>query len=255
MTGKELAQKCQDVMKYKTCYAKGTFGQCATNAVINAKAKQYPAWYTKKRQASLQALPDDTRLFDCAGLIKGVIWGFPNTIYTSNNFKDMNDQMMWDACTDKSQSFMPSNVHVGELLWMKGHVGIYIGDGKAIECTPSWMNGVQITAVSNMGAKPGLNNRRWTGHGKLPGITYTNTSNSNENNKPDVTKLPILKKGSKGEYVKTLQTLLVNKGYDPKGIDGIFGNGCLAAVKKFQKDNGLVVDGYVGPKTWGALYS
>lgn len=252
MTGQELAQKCQDVMKYKTCYAKGTFGQSATESFIKAKAGQYPVWYTNARKNMLYALPDDTRLFDCVGLIKGVIWGFPNIIYTSNGFKDYNDQMLWDACTDKSQSF--SQIQIGEVLWMKGHVGVYIGDGKAIECTPSWKNGVQITAVSNIAYKAGYNSRRWTGHGKIPTINYVNASNSNEKVKPDVSKLPILRKGSKGEYVKTLQRLLVQNGYDPKGIDGIFGPGCDAAVRKYQKDHGLVVDGYVGPKTWGELY-
>jgi hypothetical protein len=36
-------------------------------------------------------------------------------------------------------------------------------------------------------------------------------------------------------------------------VDGIFGNNTLSAVKSFQKSRGLVVDGVVGPKTWGAL--
>ena len=33
---------------------------------------------------------------------------------------------------------------LGEMVWMDGHVGIYIGDGLAVECTPSWANKVQI---------------------------------------------------------------------------------------------------------------
>ena len=50
----------------------------------------------------------------------------------------------------------------------------------------------------------------------------------------------ILKKGDKGEEVKKLQTLL--------GVtaDGDFGNKTDEAVKQFQKDNGLVVDGILG---------
>lgn len=66
---------------------------------------------------------------------------------------------------------------------------------------------------------------------------------------------PTVRKGSKGAAVKELQQLLLKKGYKlPKyGADGSFGNETLTAVKQFQKDNGLVVDGIVGPKTWNKL--
>lgn len=49
--------------------------------------------------------------------------------------------------------------------------------------------------------------------------------------------------------VTQLQKELTAWGYDPNGIDGSFGAGCEAAVKKFQQDNGLSVDGSVGEKT------
>ena len=248
MKSTEFAKKCEEVLKYKTVYASGTFGQKALPSIIDAKAKQYPKWYTKDRIAYLKSLPDDTRMFDCCGLIKAVCWGFPNTVYGSNGCPDKNDQGLWDMCKDKSQSF--SNIQVGEMLWMKGHVGVYLGNGKGIECTPSWKNGVQITAVAKMGAISGLHSRSWAGHGKLPFIDYGEVKPA----VPDYSKYPILKKGSRNSYVTILQKILVEKGYDPKGIDGIFGPGCLAAVKQFQKDNGLVVDGCVGPKTWAALY-
>ena len=68
-------------------------------------------------------------------------------------------------------------------------------------------------------------------------------------------KLPTLRKGSKGEFVTVLQTLLMNRGYKlPKfGADGSFGDETVAAVKQFQKDWGLAEDGVVGPKTWDML--
>ena len=250
MTGQEFAQKCLDLMKYKTVYAKGTFGQCATDAFINSKAKQYPSWYTKSRVTKFKSLPDDTRMFDCVGMIKAVQWGFPNVVYASNGLPDVSDQGIWDMSLDKSKSF--TQIQVGELLHMKGHVGIYIGNGRAVECTNSWDAKIMITAVSNLGPIAGLHGRKWEGHAKLPFVTYDAKTPTTPT--VDYSKYPILRKGSTGEYVKRLQTKLVEKGYDPKGIDGIFGPGCLAAVKKFQKDNGLVVDGCVGPKTWAALY-
>ena len=63
----------------------------------------------------------------------------------------------------------------------------------------------------------------------------------------DLSKLPTLKKGSTGKYVKALQKKLKVK------QDGIFGEDTLKAVKKFQKKHGLAVDGVVGKKTWKAL--
>ena len=59
----------------------------------------------------------------------------------------------------------------------------------------------------------------------------------------------VLRTGTSGEDVKLLQQALVKLGYDPKGVDGGFGPGCLAAVRQFQYDNGLAVDGLVGPAT------
>ncbi|MCM1230093.1 MAG: peptidoglycan-binding protein [Ruminococcus flavefaciens] len=50
-----------------------------------------------------------------------------------------------------------------------------------------------------------------------------------------------------------LQGLLYAHGYDPKGFDGIFGNGCLTAVKSLQKARSLEVDGIVGGATWQSL--
>lgn len=74
-------------------------------------------------------------------------------------------------CSQVSTNF--SNVQVGEFLWMPGHCAVYIGDGLAVEATPKWENRVQITAVGNIGTKPGYNTRTWERHGKLPYIDYS----------------------------------------------------------------------------------
>ncbi len=63
----------------------------------------------------------------------------------------------------------------------------------------------------------------------------------------------LLQYGDSNNYVTALQILLYLNKYDPKGIDGEFGNNCLKAVKKFQEDNNLEVDGIVGPKTFNML--
>ena len=67
--------------------------------------------------------------------------------------------------------------------------------------------------------------------------------------------LDVLRKGSKGEQVGTLQILLKAKGYDigKYGVDKDFGGDTDKAVRKYQKDNGLEVDGVVGKDTWTSL--
>ncbi|HHW30267.1 MAG TPA: LysM peptidoglycan-binding domain-containing protein [Clostridiaceae bacterium] len=57
--------------------------------------------------------------------------------------------------------------------------------------------------------------------------------------------------GSTGPNVKLIQSLLARIGYNPGPVDGIFGSRTRQAVLEFQRDNGLVPDGIVGPATWG----
>ena len=60
-----------------------------------------------------------------------------------------------------------------------------------------------------------------------------------------------------GQYITTVQNSLMAKGYDlPKfGADGWYGSETESAVRKFQKDNGLKVDGIVGNETKEALFN
>lgn len=70
--------------------------------------------------------------------------------------------------------------------------------------------------------------------------------------------LPVLKKGVKGEYVKTLQVLLNWRNAftgDLLDLDGSFGSNTLKAVVLFQEQNGLSPDGSVGKATWTKLLS
>lgn len=63
----------------------------------------------------------------------------------------------------------------------------------------------------------------------------------------------VVKYGSSGSTVKTIQQKLKNWGYYTGSVDGIFGSQTRAAVKYFQQRNGLSVDGIVGSKTAAAM--
>ena len=65
--------------------------------------------------------------------------------------------------------------------------------------------------------------------------------------------MPVIKKGSKGEWVVIAQGRLVVAGYKIE-VDGVFGPKTEEAVKKYQADHHLTVDGIIGKNTWSALY-
>ena len=65
--------------------------------------------------------------------------------------------------------------------------------------------------------------------------------------------LAVLRNGSNGYNVTLVQRLLNNAGYGSLVEDGIFGVSTDAAVKQFQRDRSLTVDGIVGSQTWEAL--
>jgi peptidoglycan hydrolase-like protein with peptidoglycan-binding domain len=72
---------------------------------------------------------------------------------------------------------------------------------------------------------------------------------------PDGAPMPKLERGSKGDVVMALQTLLTNGApgqwnVTPQGIDGDFGPKTAAAVKAFQAWGGVAADGVVGDQTW-----
>ena len=70
---------------------------------------------------------------------------------------------------------------------------------------------------------------------------------------PPAEEVAVLKQGSSGSQVRTLQTKLNRWGYNCGTVDGIFGTKTVNAVKQFQRNNGLAVDGIVGAKTAAAL--
>jgi serine/threonine protein kinase len=63
--------------------------------------------------------------------------------------------------------------------------------------------------------------------------------------------------GDKNQRVVQVQCMLTKRGYSvgSSGVDGQFGKDTDTAVRQFQSDKGLEVDGQVGPNTWAALRS
>lgn len=170
MTNKEFVRLLENISKMKTYYIKGGFG-----LVLNASGKkrainQYK--YNADRADKINALDPHTFGFDCCGLVKGALWGFTGdsrktyggAVYKANALDDVNESGLLKLCKDVSTDM--KNIIPGELLYMSGHCGVYAGDGKVIESTPSGKCGVQITDFKRV---------KWTKHGKLPIVIYEET--------------------------------------------------------------------------------
>ncbi|TMM31696.1 MAG: peptidoglycan-binding protein [Actinobacteria bacterium] len=74
---------------------------------------------------------------------------------------------------------------------------------------------------------------------------------------PDGNPMPVLRQGSRGEAVRSLQRILTLGAFGlwettPQGVDGIFGPNTAAAVRAFQTWAGITADGVVGQRTWDA---
>ena len=177
MNNFELAVKCRDIaLNHKTLYVLGGIGY---RLDTNGKQRAYNAYdYNCKsdRRKKIAAATDDTWAFDCVNLIKSLLWGwtgdkkaiYGGAIYTAHGIPDIGADAMISYCSNVSTDF--SRIEIGEAVWMSGHIGVYIGNGLAVECTPIWRDGVQITSCNC--TKVGYNRRDWTKHGKIPWVAY-----------------------------------------------------------------------------------
>lgn len=234
-TNKGLVEYAKKALSEKWGYVWGTFGYVLTETLLNQKLAQYPnnvcGYESFIRQNWL-----GRRTTDCAGLIKSYLWyneGQNKIIYNSNT--DVSANGMYNGAKEKGTINTIPEIQ-GICVWKKGHIGIYIGNGQVIEAKGT-KYGVVQTPLRGVGANS------WTHWLKCPFIEYI------EENKVDY---PLIKRGSKGEYVKTLQAILNRKGYNLV-VDGDFGLKTEKAIIDYQRKNGLQADGIVGKKTWTKL--
>lgn len=161
-----------------SCYVSGGWGQPLTPANKVRMINKNTFNYTYRNIINAQA--SNCIAWDCICLIKGILWGWQNdlsdpnggAVYASNGVPDIGENTMINRCIGVSTNF--SSVIPGEMLWIDGHAGVYIGGGLGIECTTAFGEwGVIKTAVGNIAPVPGYNTRTWAKHGRLPYVDYT----------------------------------------------------------------------------------
>ncbi len=142
-------------------YWYGTFGNKATQSLLTAKEKQYPAHYGKDRMAKYKSQIGQ-RVHDCVGLIKGYLWSAtPTSTPKYNGSQDVSANGMIGKC--KEWGYIDEIPEIpGLLVWSSGHIGVYIGNGKVIEA-----RGFNYGVVET-----DLDKRGWKKWGKCLWIEY-----------------------------------------------------------------------------------
>lgn len=172
ITNKQLISYVKTMLGHPYWY--GCFGQISTKKLYNSKKAQYPDMYKWECPSSQL----NKRVFDCVGLIKGAIWSGanPDTTPKYTKSQDVSADGMYNKATVKGKIADIPDVK-GLIVYKKGHVGVYIGDGKVIEAK-GHAYGVVKTA---------LKGSYWTNYFYCPFITYVTdekkSDNKKENNK------------------------------------------------------------------------
>lgn len=220
----------------------GTFGQRATPALLAQKRQQYPEAYGS--YGSECAKHYGERVHDCVGLIKGYLWSAGvDSVPMYNSCQDVTAAGLYSACS-KTGAIASLPEEAGVCVFMKdlSHVGVYVGGGEVVEAA-GHAKGV---------VKSRLAQRGWAYWGKPRWISYDGAAQPADAAKNE---LPELGLGSAGEYVRSVQLLLIGRGYScgSSGADGEFGICTEFAAAAYQREHGLEPDGIVGVRTWKRL--
>lgn len=153
-------------------YIYGTYGMKLTKTLIRQKHNQYPTQMTDERTQYALEHYVGKRSDDCYGMVKNYLW-LPGDDFDAdpiyNAKQDISADQAFNLASEKGEISSIPEIP-GVLVRYKGHVGVYIGNGKVIEAR-GFNYGVVCTA---------LNERKWSHWYKSTFITYlTSTVPSN----------------------------------------------------------------------------
>lgn len=180
---------------------------------------------------------DGVRCFDCRG--------FPNWLLEQVGLQLYGDTVgtQWETKSNWAVQGDISDMTRGLVccIFRKGHTGMYLGGGITRHCST-------IVKEEPMPGSP-----EWLQFG-IPAGLYANEELRKAGVDVDENRnIPTLRRGAKGELVKSLQEHLNDEICAGLAVDGIFGKRTEVMVQAFQEEHGLKPDGIVGPKTWAAM--
>jgi len=157
-TNIELVKHAEFALSEKWFYLWGAYGQKATQSLIDSNIKQYPD--NEKWRAYVSQAIGKNRVCDCYGLVKSCLWWTDdksNPKYGAA--QDKNTLGAYNIAKEKGAlATMPELP--GVILYMPGHVGVYCGNGRFIECAGSG-KGVVVGAISGGKVTKGSKFSHW----------------------------------------------------------------------------------------------
>lgn len=163
-----LVKHAEMALLGKWWYMWGTFGNHLTQPLLDQKATQYPYYNRDNGMYGTHKKHLGQTVCDCVGLIKGYcMWDNETNLPKYTASLDVNTGGLYSKATKKGDIKTIPEIP-GLCVYMKGHVGVYIGDGWVIECAGG--RGAIKTPLKGNGAT------RWTHWLECPFIQYTDDS-------------------------------------------------------------------------------
>lgn len=159
------------LLKQNTVYMWDGFGSNVTSDLIKEKSLKYPDHYDKDKIDYLKSLVNKNYFsYDCSGLIKS-FWmtDYGTKISEFNPIYDKDSYEITIGLASEKGSIDTLPEIPGILLYMKGHCGVYIGNGKVIECTSN-----EVISKKKYGGVciSNLEDRNWTDWTKNKWLIY-----------------------------------------------------------------------------------
>jgi len=248
----------------------GTMSALTTENMNTFKSWCPSAWENGKVEEHIKSYLDKPGYYgaDCNNLFKALVWGLntalvneikkftpngPGVKRNSNNLRDLNANDLFKICTEISDDM--THILPGEMVWMKGHIGMYYGKIDGVDYV------IDVTRSQGGLALNRMSNQQWTHHGKWPFVgKYIEEEDTSVDFREYLNSLICVIKGDEGEKVEQVQealnyaNTLLKLEFVPLKVDGKCGSKTIALANRV-KEIYRITEVDIGIKTIAVLCS
>lgn len=247
----------------------GTMSALTTQNMNTFKSWCPSAWESGRVEAHIKPFLDKPNYYgaDCNNIYKAIFWGLDTSRVSeiakftpngagvkrnSNGLGDLGADQLFDICTEKSTDM--TKILSGEMVWMKGHIGMYFGKIDGVDYV------IDVTISQGGLALNKMSNQKWTHHGKCPFVGHYLTNSTEIGFREYLNDLLCVVKGDNGEKVEQVQLALnhanklLNLDFVPLVVDGKCGSKTYALANRVKEIYRIDEEG-IGLKTIALLCS